>query len=44
LGEEGGWFYVCGSEVVAGVKEKLKLVLGHEMWTMVQDRILGETF
>jgi sulfite reductase (NADPH) flavoprotein alpha-component len=45
LGEEGGWFYVCGSEVVvAGAKEKLKLVLGHEMWTMVQDRILGETF
>jgi sulfite reductase alpha subunit-like flavoprotein len=45
MGKEGGWFYVCGSEaVVAGVKEKLKLVLGHEMWTMVQERILGETF
>jgi nitric oxide synthase oxygenase domain/subunit/sulfite reductase alpha subunit-like flavoprotein len=45
MGEEKGWFYVCGSEaVVRGVKEKLEGILGHEMWTMAQERILCETF
>lgn len=45
MGEERGWFYVCGSEaVLEGVKAKLKVILGHEMWKMVQERILGETF
>jgi sulfite reductase alpha subunit-like flavoprotein len=45
MGEERGWFYVCGSEaVVEGVKEKLEGILGHEMWAMAQERILSETF
>jgi sulfite reductase alpha subunit-like flavoprotein len=45
LGEEAGYFYVCGNAVVVReVKDRLKGVLGLEIWTRVQERILEETF
>lgn len=45
MGDEGGYFYVCGNAaVVKGVKEKLEFVLGSEIWTTAQERILEETF
>jgi len=45
LDNEEGYFHYCGiPEVVRGVKEKLKGILGVEMWGKAQERILEETF
>jgi nitric oxide synthase oxygenase domain/subunit/sulfite reductase alpha subunit-like flavoprotein len=45
IGDEGGYFYACGNAaVVRGAKEKLKKILGPQIWSRGRQRILEETF
>ncbi len=44
MGHEGGFFYVCGSVDVRDVHERLKDVLGPDLWERVLGKILAEAF
>jgi sulfite reductase alpha subunit-like flavoprotein len=45
LVDQDGWFYVCGNrEMVNVVKERMRDVLGHEVWETMSGRVVEEVF
>jgi sulfite reductase alpha subunit-like flavoprotein len=42
---QDGWFYVCGNrEMVGGVEERMRDVLGPDIWERINERVVQEVF